>query len=86
MGFCTGLMTCSRTLSIACVSLYLQFGWTGVHFAAYGGHIQTVKHLVEVCGCQPDKKDKVRTALCCRHIDWSLLQQGDRISGSVGCF
>lgn len=39
--------------------MYLQFGWTGVHFAAYGGHIQTVKHLVEVCGCEPDRKDKV---------------------------
>ena len=38
---------------------YLQSGWTGVHFAAYGGHFQTVRHLVEVCGCKPDRKSKV---------------------------
>ena len=42
---------------------YLQFGWTGVHFAAYGGHIQTVRHLVEVYGCEPDRKDKVSPML-----------------------
>ena len=32
---------------------------SGLHYACQGGHISIAKHLVEECGCDIDKKDKM---------------------------
>ena len=45
---------------ILCV---IQYGWTVVHFAAYKGHLEMLRELLERFNCEADKRDKVHISL-----------------------
>ena len=42
-----------------CTVLCSQSGWTVVHFAAFNGHLEMLRELVEKFNCEADKGDKV---------------------------
>ena len=39
--------------------VFIQYGWTVVHFAAYNGHLEMLQELLERYNCETDKRDKV---------------------------
>ena len=42
---------------------FLQYGWKVTHFAAYNGHLEMLRELLERYNCEADKKEKVNWAL-----------------------
>ena len=53
-----------------CIVLLPQYGWTVVHFAAYNGHLEMLRELLERFNCEADKRDNVNGVVL-----WLLLTQ-----------
>ena len=37
---------------------FIQYGWTVVHFAAYNGHLEALRELLEGFNCEADRRDR----------------------------
>ena len=52
-----------------CIMVLSQYGWTVVHFAAYNGHLEMLKELMENFNCEADKRDMVNSVVL-QGVSW----------------
>ena len=56
-------MSYAKYRTNVCIVLLSQCGWTVVHFAAYNGHLEMLRELLERFNCEADKGDKVNVVI-----------------------